>query len=209
MASILSVRAELLAGDLRALYLLWLLSVQVGEVSDDAVEPPVPASLNALTGSQTALVEFLRIDRDLIDVAAAGSAPMRGARVDVARWVAGLSGAERDALLVGLLEGDDPCCVRRRCAGRDRVSVPGRHPGHRRSLSGRDTATPSTWPAHRFDVIWTFTSAGDGRVLPRSPNVYWPKTRRTSSRVDPFKGRLSRRCRRGALALRQLRGRRG
>jgi len=108
LASILSVRAELLAGDLRALYLLWLLSVQVGEVSDDAVEPPVPASLNALTGSQTALVEFLRIDRDLIDVAAAGSAPMRGARVDVARWVAGLSGAERDALLVGLLEGDDP-----------------------------------------------------------------------------------------------------
>ena len=49
---------ELLAGDLRALYLLWLLSVQVGEVSDDAVEPPVPASLDALTGSQTALVDF-------------------------------------------------------------------------------------------------------------------------------------------------------
>ena len=33
LASILPVRAELLAGDLRALYLLWLLSVQVGEVS--------------------------------------------------------------------------------------------------------------------------------------------------------------------------------
>ena len=108
MASILSVRAELLAGDLRALYLLWLLSVQVGEVSDDAVEPPVPASLNALTGSQTALVEFLRIDRDLIDVAAAGSAPMREARVDVARWVASLPGTKRDAMLVGLLEGNDP-----------------------------------------------------------------------------------------------------
>jgi hypothetical protein len=102
------VRAELLAGDLRVLYLLWLLSVQVGEVADDAVEPPVPASLSALTGSQTALVEFLRIDRDLIDVAAAGSPPVHEARVDVAVWVAGLSGAERDALLVGLLEGDDP-----------------------------------------------------------------------------------------------------
>lgn len=105
--SILPVRAELLAGDLRALYLLWLLSVQVGEVADDDVEPPVPASLDVLTGSQTALVEFLRIDRDLVAVAAAGSAPASDCRVDVARWVAGLSGAERDALLVRLLEGDD------------------------------------------------------------------------------------------------------
>jgi len=87
LASILPVRAELLAGDMRALY-LWLSSVQVGEVADDAVEPPVPASLAALTGSQTALVEFLRIDRDLVEVAAAGSPPAREQRVDVVRWVA-------------------------------------------------------------------------------------------------------------------------
>ncbi len=37
-------------------------SVQVGEVLDDAVEPAVPALLSALTGSQSAVVEFLRID---------------------------------------------------------------------------------------------------------------------------------------------------
>ena len=123
LASILPVRAELLTGDLRALYLLWLLSVQVGEVPDDAVEPPVPAALDALTGSQTAMVEFLRIDRDLIEVAAAGSPPARQQRVDVARWVSGLSAAERDALLVGLLEGDDPllraATLRRAGPGRD------------------------------------------------------------------------------------------
>ena len=93
LASILPVRAEFLAGDLRALYLLWLLSVQVGEVADDAVEPPVPASLDALTGSQTALVEFLRIDRDLVDGGRGRSPTGRAsARVDVARWVAGLRG---------------------------------------------------------------------------------------------------------------------
>ena len=128
LASILPVRAELLAGDLRALYLLWLLSVQVGEISDDAVEPPVPASLDALTGSQTALADFLRIDRDLIDVAVAGSPPPHDERVDVARWVAGLPGSERDVLLVGLLEGDDPLlraeALRRAGAGRrDRAGV--------------------------------------------------------------------------------------
>ena len=108
LASILPVRAELLAGDVRALYLLWLLSVQVGEVPDDTVEPPVPASLDALTGSQTALVEFLRIDPDLVDVAATGSPPPSDHRVDAARWVAGLPGSERDTLLVELLEGNDP-----------------------------------------------------------------------------------------------------
>jgi len=108
LASILPVRAEILAGDLRALYLLWLLSVQIGEVPDDAVEPPVPAGLDALTGSQTALVEFLRIDRDLVEVAAAGSEPAREQPIDVAQWIAGLSGSQRDALLVGLLEGKDP-----------------------------------------------------------------------------------------------------
>ena len=68
----------------------------------------MPASLDALTGSQTALVEFLRVDRDLVEVAAAASPPRAEVRVDVARWVSGLSGAERDALLVGLLEGKDP-----------------------------------------------------------------------------------------------------
>ncbi|MCY7340986.1 MAG: hypothetical protein LH603_03780 [Pseudonocardia sp.] len=108
LASILPVRAEVLTGDERALYLLWLLSVQTGEVDEDAVEPPVPGCLDALTGSQAALAEFLRIDRDLIDVAATGS-PQRGRPVDgVELWVAGLAEIDRDALLVGLMRGDDP-----------------------------------------------------------------------------------------------------
>ncbi len=108
LASILPVRAELLAGDLRALYLLWLASVQLGEVPEDTMEPPVPAALNTLSGSEAALVEFLRIDRDLIEVAASASPRAREQRVDVARWVSGLPAQERDALLVGLLEGNDP-----------------------------------------------------------------------------------------------------
>lgn len=108
LASILPVRSEVLTGDLRALYLLWLLRVQTGDnVTEDEVEPPVPESLGALTGSQRALVDFLRIDRDLIETAAAG-APAQSEPVDLTRWVAGLPAGERDALLVGLLTGDDP-----------------------------------------------------------------------------------------------------
>jgi hypothetical protein len=103
------VRAELLAGDERALYLLWLLSVQVEEVDDDAAEPAVPERLDRLTGAQTALAEFLRIDSDLLEVAASGSSPTSAGRLpDVADWVERLHGPERDGLLVALIEGNDP-----------------------------------------------------------------------------------------------------
>ena len=122
LASILPVRAELLAGDLRALYLLWLLRVQLGDVDEDEVEPPVPPALNSPTDSQAALAEFLRIDRDLVEVAGEGSPPGHDERVDVARWVEGLPAEERNALLVGLLQGDDPllraATLRRAAPGR-------------------------------------------------------------------------------------------
>ncbi len=123
LASILPVRAELLAGDLRALYLLWLAGVQMGGVGDDAVEPPVPAALGTLTGSQAALVEFLRIDSDLVEVAAGASTRAGDQPVDVARWVSELNPAERDTLLVGLLEGTDPLlrAATLRRAGPDRA----------------------------------------------------------------------------------------
>lgn len=61
-----------------------------------------------MTGSQSALVKFLRIDGDLVDVAAAGSPQPREQIDEVERWVAGLAEIERGALLVGLLRRDDP-----------------------------------------------------------------------------------------------------
>lgn len=107
LATVLPVRSEVLAGDERPLYLLWLLAVQVGEVDQQDVEPPVPAGLDALTGAQAALVEFLRIDGDLVSAAAAGSASAQE-DIDIEAWVNGLAGDERDRLLIGLLRGDDP-----------------------------------------------------------------------------------------------------
>jgi hypothetical protein len=44
LGSIISIRAELASGDPRPLYLAWLHSVAEGELDDDEVEPPVPAS---------------------------------------------------------------------------------------------------------------------------------------------------------------------
>ncbi|MBL8928260.1 MAG: hypothetical protein JNM77_18840 [Pseudonocardia sp.] len=59
-----------------------------------------------MTGSQTALAEFLRLDGDLLDAAADGSTIVSRSGPDVAAWVTGLPARERDALLVEQLRGD-------------------------------------------------------------------------------------------------------
>ncbi len=55
LASIVPVRAELMAGDLRLLYLAWLLAVQNREVDEHAVEPPVPPGLGQLSAALSAV----------------------------------------------------------------------------------------------------------------------------------------------------------
>ena len=69
----LPLRAELMSGDLRFAYLAWLLAVETGDVDDEAVEPTVPAGLRKLTAAQRAVVDFLRIDIDLVAAAASGN----------------------------------------------------------------------------------------------------------------------------------------
>jgi hypothetical protein len=65
LSSLISLRSDLARGDLRALYLGWLLCAQSGDLADDEVEPPVPAGLAQLSASLESLVEFLRVDTDL------------------------------------------------------------------------------------------------------------------------------------------------
>jgi hypothetical protein len=60
LASIAPARAELVAGDLRLLYLAWLLCVQERQVPDENVEPPLPSGLGTLTASLKAVAEFMR-----------------------------------------------------------------------------------------------------------------------------------------------------
>ena len=62
-------RADLLAGDLRPLYLLWLASVQYGDRRSPTHEPPRPEGLDRLTGTLYTFAEFLRLDPDLLAAA--------------------------------------------------------------------------------------------------------------------------------------------
>ena len=62
LSSMISVRAELARGDLRALYLGWLACGQGGELDDEDREPPVPPGLGQLSASLEA--NFKRADSD-------------------------------------------------------------------------------------------------------------------------------------------------
>ena len=105
MASLIPLRDSVLDGDLRPLYLGWLLCVQQDQVKGRALEPPVPPGLGSLEGPVHAFADFLQIDRDLIEAAAQGSpdAEPSGLREDdVRQWVQGLPVASKDDLLLRL-----------------------------------------------------------------------------------------------------------
>jgi hypothetical protein len=110
LGSIVPARAELATGDLRLLYLAWLLSVESGELADDDAEPPIPPGMAALNAPLRSLADFLRLDEDLIAVAAEASEEQKDSSPspqELKRWVAVLPARERDALLVRLVLGDD------------------------------------------------------------------------------------------------------
>ena len=111
MAQLAPIRAELLAGDLRALLLGWLAGLNDGDVEgleDDSPSPPIPAGLSDLSAAQTALSEFLRVDADLLAVAARRSPPLTGADAELTHWIAALGQAEKDRVLAAMVSGSDP-----------------------------------------------------------------------------------------------------
>ncbi len=117
MPSLISLRAELIRGDLRALYLGWLASVPIrdGEEDGESLEPPVPPGLAKPSAALKALAEFLRIDDEWIAVAAEGNPagpPPEPSRADLARWIAGLPAAEKDGYLVRFLADEADLAVR-------------------------------------------------------------------------------------------------
>jgi hypothetical protein len=110
LPSIIPARAGLAAGDLRLLYLAWLVAVDAGEVDDDVVEPPVPPNLLDLDPALIAMIDFLRLDQALLDVAAEASEdldPSPGTDEELSAWIAGLPAEEKDAMLLRVARGRD------------------------------------------------------------------------------------------------------
>ncbi len=110
MPSLIPLREEVLRGDLRCLYLGWLLGVQNGEFNDDDAEPMVPRGLAKLSAPLDAFSDFLGIDQDLIAVAAVRSAPHKAGpvRAHLEAWIKGMPEKEKSALLLQATRADHP-----------------------------------------------------------------------------------------------------
>lgn len=120
MAALAPLRAQLLEGDLRCLYLGWLLAVQRGEVDEDEDEAPRPPGLSRLDGALRAFVEYVQLDQDLLAIAAEGDDQAADPLTDdaLAAFIRALPVAEKDVLLTRLARGDGatlPSELRRRC----------------------------------------------------------------------------------------------
>jgi hypothetical protein len=106
LSALLQIRNELAQGDLRSLYLGWLLAVQAGELKDSEKEPPVPPNLADLSGPQANLADFLRIEPELLSAAARNSPRVKSKAAngrELASWIASLPVSDKDEILVRLM----------------------------------------------------------------------------------------------------------
>ncbi len=97
LGDLIAIRDELMEGDLRSLYIIWLAAQQMmGNYDEDEDEdeneeistPPVPPAFGTLTAAQQALAELLQMPQELLVAAARHStAAVSSTNVDVAAWV--------------------------------------------------------------------------------------------------------------------------
>lgn len=108
LAVLAPLRADIVGGDLRLFYLLWLTAVEDGSLDDAAVEP-MPG-IGPITGPLEAFARFFAIDPDLVTAASerSGDSPAKDTLTSdaVRRAVASLSEEKKTGLLLRLFEGD-------------------------------------------------------------------------------------------------------
>lgn len=108
LAALAPLRADVLDGDLRLFYLLWLRAVATDAIAPDAPEP-LPG-IGPTTGALEAFAEFFHIDRDLVSAAAERAAdPLAGEEASskaAEPVIAAMTDPERTSLLLRLFDGD-------------------------------------------------------------------------------------------------------
>lgn len=96
LGSLISIRDELMEGDLRAIYIVWLAAQCMLGSYDEEEEyevyaPPVPPALATCTAAQQTLAELLQVPQELLDAAAQHSqAAPPSTNDDFVTWIASL-----------------------------------------------------------------------------------------------------------------------
>lgn len=167
------LRADLLAGDLRLSYLLWLMAVETGEIEPGEPEP-MPG-IGPLTGALEAFAEFFCIHRDLVQAAAergAATAPEEALQEMAGRMVATMSDAEKTSLLMRVFNGEPHVSAELRAMVRARLE-PQTAPGAARSCrsAGPRPSNPPCARARRGGTggSATATTSGGGPEGARNP----------------------------------------
>lgn len=107
LTKLVPLRDDLLRGDLRMLYLAWLIAAQVNlEDDEDLIEPPVPPNLGNLSAALDSFVDLFGLDEDLISAAAENSPFEEEDSEPLEAWIATLSEAERNDFLVRMARGE-------------------------------------------------------------------------------------------------------
>lgn len=107
LSALIPLRQAIIQGDYRALYLAWLQAAAVSEyLEDDAQEPPVPPNLQKLNTPLQSFIDWLKIDPDLIAVAAQVSQTQRELKEPFKDWINALSDKEKTKLLLEIVTGD-------------------------------------------------------------------------------------------------------
>jgi hypothetical protein len=131
LAALAPLRANVLGGDPRLFYLLWLTAVEADALLPDAPEP-LPG-LGPMTGALKAFAEFFGIDGDL--VAAAAEQPAEpvmegaGSAGAVRRVIAGMSDRDKHGLIGRVFDGDTHVASELRALVRGRLMSEGDAPG--------------------------------------------------------------------------------
>ena len=107
LAALAPLRADVISGDLRLFYLLWLKALELDELAGDETEP-LPG-IGPLTGALEAFADFFHLDRSLLQSAVEGWGTENGVKLsaDASREaIAAIPEAEKTALLQRLADGN-------------------------------------------------------------------------------------------------------
>ncbi len=125
LAILAPLRADLLAGDLRLLYLLWLTAVEDGILEPGELEP-MPG-IGPLTEALDAFARFFHLDPDLVAAAAerspAGVADRPPSAEPARRVIGAMADDEKTGLLLRLHEGEPHVEADVRRLVRDRLAA--------------------------------------------------------------------------------------